>query len=84
MWLFDLFNKEKNEERRKKNIERTAVELFNVTLEKDEFWLCYDGEPIVPMCILVESNEVSEYSALVSEIRKHYVERHLCCDLLKN
>lgn len=77
MWLFDLFNKEKNEERRKKNIERTAVELFNVTLEKDEFWLCHAGEPIVPMSILVESNKVSEYSALVEVIRKHYVERHL-------
>lgn len=77
MWLFDLFNKEKNEERRKENIERTAVELFNVALEKDEFWFCYAGEPIVPMSILVESNKVSEYSALVSVIRKYYVERHL-------
>lgn len=77
MWLFDLFDKKKNEERRKKNIERTAVELFDVTIEKDEFWLCYAGESIVPMSILVESNKVSEYSALVSVIRKYYVERHL-------
>lgn len=77
MWLFDLFNKEKNEERRKKNIERTAEELFNVTLEKDEFWLCHAGEPIAPMSILMKSNNVSDYSALVSVIRKYYVERYL-------
>ena len=77
MWLFDLFNNKKSEERRKKNIERTALELFNVTLENDEFWLCHAGEPIAPMSILVVSNNVSDYSALVSVIRKYYVERHL-------
>ena len=76
MWFFDLF-KEKQEARRRKNIEIAAKELFDVTLDKGELWLCYAGELIAPMSILTDKSDISECMALVSAMRKLYVERHL-------
>ena len=77
MWFFDLFDNEKREARRRKNIERTATQLFDVTLDNDELWLCYAGELIAPMSILTDKSDIIECMALVSVMRKLYVERHL-------
>ena len=77
MWFFDLFDKEKQEARRRKNVERTATQLFDVTLDKDELWLCYSGELIAPMSILTDKSDINECMALVSVMRKLYVDRHL-------
>ena len=77
MWFFDLFDNEKREARRRKNIERTATELFDVTLDKDELWLCYTGELIAPMSILTDKSDINECMAIVSVMRKLYVDRHL-------
>ena len=77
MWFFDLFDNEKREARRRENIERTATELFDVTLDNDELWLCYAGELIAPMSILTDKSDINECMALVSVMRKLYVDRHL-------
>ena len=77
MWFFDLFDKKKQEARRRKNVERTATQLLDVTLDKDELWLCYAGELIAPMSILTDKSDINECMALVSVMRKLYVDRHL-------
>ena len=77
MWFFDLFDNEKREASRRKNVERTATQLFDVTLNNDELWLCYAGELIAPMSILTDKSDINECMALVSVMRKLYVDRHL-------
>lgn len=77
MWFFDLFDNEKREASRRKNVERTATQLFDVTLDNDELWLCYAGELIAPMSILTDKSDINECMALVSVMRKLYVDRHL-------
>lgn len=77
MWFFDLFNKEKQEARRRKNVEIAATQLFDVTLNNDALWLCYNGQLIAPMSVLINSTDINECMALISLMRKLYVDRHL-------
>ena len=77
MWLKDLFDKEKQRESRKRRLEEIAEEVFDVTLHDEQLWLCHNGDLIAPMSILTETTDVSEHSALVSTMRKLYVERNL-------
>lgn len=77
MWFFDLFDKEKRKEAREKSINETAKVLFDVTLEDDSLWLCYNGQLVAPMSMLTDKNDINECMALVSAMRKLYVERHL-------
>ena len=75
--LFDLFNKEKRKEAREKVLSETAKSLFDVTFEDDSLWLCYNGQLIAPMSVLINSTDINECMALISVMRKLYVERHL-------
>ena len=77
MWLLDLFDKEKREERRKKYLEQCAETLFDVTFSEKQLWLCYNGQKIAPMSMLTEKTDVNECAALVSVIRQLYVKRNL-------
>jgi hypothetical protein len=75
--LFDLFNKEKRKEAREKSINETAKVLFDVTIEDDSLWLCYNGQMVAPMSMLTNSTDINEYMKLVSVMRQLYVKRHL-------
>lgn len=75
MWFERLFDKEKKKELKKKRLEKEAEEIFDVTLHKDSLWMCYRGELVVPMTILTDKTDAHEYAALISVIRKLYVER---------
>jgi hypothetical protein len=75
--LFDLFNKEKRKEAREKSINETAKVLFDVTIEDDSLWLCYNGQMVAPMSMLTNSTDINECMELVSVMRQLYVKRHL-------
>ena len=75
MWFFDLFDKEKRKEAREKSINETAKVLFDVTLEDDSLWLCYNGQLVAPMSMLTDKED--EGTAFVSVLRELYVKRNL-------
>lgn len=75
--LFGLFNKEKRKEAREMALLETAKSLFDVTFEEDALWLCYNGHLVAPMSMLTNSTDINECMALISLMRRLYVERHL-------
>lgn len=77
MELFNIFNKESIREHKKKQLEQRAETLFDVTLSKNQLWLCYNGNLIAPMSMLTDKDDVNECAALVSTIRQLYVDNNL-------
>lgn len=71
-----FLSKEAKKEKRKRRLERQAEEMFDVKYT-DKMWLTCNGIPVVPFCILVKNDNISECSALISTIRKLYVESNL-------